>query len=86
MQWPSEAGEQVAATFDTGAGPGASAVHDGPWAIFRLLDASEVTAQSETRFVVGISAGGNNARLLLDATSIRNPFVKPALASFRCGA
>ena len=85
VQWPSEAGEQVVATFDTGAGPGASAVYDGPWAIFRLLDASGLTAQSETRFSVAISAGGNDARLLLDASSIRNPFVAPSLARFRCG-
>jgi type VI secretion system protein ImpL len=60
-------------------------VYEGPWAIFRLLDASGLTAQSETRFSVAISAGGNNARLLLDASSIRNPFVAPSLARFRCG-
>jgi type VI secretion system protein ImpL len=85
VRWPSEAGDQVAVTFDTGAGAGASAVYDGPWAIFRLLDASSLTAQSETRFGIAISAGGNSARLLLDATSIRNPFVDPSLARFRCG-
>jgi type VI secretion system protein ImpL len=85
VRWPSEAAEQVVATFDTGAGPGASAVYDGPWAIFRFLEASGITPQTDTRFVVTVSAGGNSARLLLDAASIRNPFANPSLSRFRCG-
>jgi type VI secretion system protein ImpL len=85
LKWPGEAAEQVVATFDTGDGPGASVVFDGPWAIFRLLDASAVEPQSETRFMVGIQAGGSTARLRLDAASIRNPFGSPTLSRFRCG-
>jgi len=85
VRWPSEAAEQIVATFDTGAGPGASTVHDGPWAIFRFLEASGITPQTDTRFVVTVSAGGNTARLLLDAASIRNPFGNPVLSRFRCG-
>ncbi len=84
VRWPSEA-EQVVATFDTGAGPGASVVHDGPWAVFRFLEASGITPQTETRFVVTVSADGNTARLLLDAASIRNPFAGAPLSRFRCG-
>jgi len=86
LRWPSPAGEPVVVTFDTGAGPGPSAVHEGPWALFRLLDAGGVTAESETRFRVGVSAGGANARLVLDAASIRNPFARPLLSRFRCGS
>jgi len=86
VKWPSEAGQQVAVTFETGSGPGASVVYDGPWAFFRLLDAAAVSGQSDTRFLLNISAGGHNARLRLDAASIRNPFAQPALARFRCGS
>jgi type VI secretion system protein ImpL len=85
LKWPGEAAEQVVATFETGDGPGASVVFDGPWALFRLLDASAVEPQSETRFMVGIQAGGSTARLRLDAASIRNPFGSPTLSRFRCG-
>jgi type VI secretion system protein ImpL len=86
MRWPDEAGGQVAVTFETGTGPGDNAVYDGPWGIFRLLESSSLTAESDTRFLVGISAGASNARLRLDASSIRNPFARPALARFRCGS
>ena len=85
ITWPGEGADQVVATFDTGTGPGASAVYDGPWAIFRLIDASALTPQSETRFVANVSAGGNTARLVLDAASIRNPFASPSVSRFRCG-
>jgi len=85
IAWPSEAAEQVVASFDTGAGPAASVVFDGPWAIFRLLDAATVTAQNDVRFRVALGAGNHTARLALDATSIRNPFGNPAVARFRCG-
>jgi type VI secretion system protein ImpL len=85
LKWPSEAAEQVVATFETGDGPGASVVFEGPWAIFRLIDASNLQSQTETRFVLGIQAGGATARLRLDAASIRNPFGNPALSRFRCG-
>jgi type VI secretion system protein ImpL len=85
MKWPSEAVEQVVATFETGDGPGASVVFDGPWAMFRLLDASALQPQSETRFALGIEAGGHAARLRLDAASIRNPFGGSTMPRFRCG-
>ena len=85
VRWPSEAADQVAVTFASGAGPGASTVHEGPWAIFRFIDAAAPSPQSETKFTLTVSAGGSTARLLLEASSIRNPFVRPSLARFRCG-
>ena len=85
VRWPSEAADAVVVTFASGAGPGASAVHEGPWAIFRFIDAAAPSPQSETKFTLTVSAGGSTARLLLEASSIRNPFARPALARFRCG-
>ena len=85
LKWPSDGASQIAVTFDTGSGPGDSAVFDGPWALFRMLDASSVQAQGDVRFVVTITAGAHTSRLRLDASSIRNPFAGPTLTRFRCG-
>jgi type VI secretion system protein ImpL len=85
LKWPTDAAQPVVATFDTGAGPGDSLVFEGPWAIFRLLDAASLTAASEVRHRVRLGAGGHSAELMLEASSIRNPFSNPAIARFRCG-
>jgi type VI secretion system protein ImpL len=85
LKWPSDAAQQVVATFDTGAGPGASLVFDGPWAIFRMLDAAGLTSATEVRHRVSLGAGGHSAQLMLEATSIRNPFRNSGIARFRCG-
>ena len=85
VKWPGEAGEQVVVTFDTGSGPGPSKAYEGPWAVFRFIDDSAPTPKTDTRFQLTVSAGGQTARLLLDASSIRNPFADPLLAKFRCG-
>jgi len=84
-KWPSDANEQLVVTFDTGAGPGPSKVYDGPWSVFRFIDDAALAPQTDTRFQLTITAGGQTARLLLDASSIRNPFADPLLAKFRCG-
>jgi type VI secretion system protein ImpL len=60
-------------------------VFEGPWAFFRLVDAAAIAPQSEVRFLLNIRAGGRNARLQIDASSIRNPFGGSALSRFRCG-
>jgi type VI secretion system protein ImpL len=85
VKWPGAASEQVAVTFDAGAGPGPVKVYEGPWALFRFIDDSSPAPQTDTRFRLTVSAGGQTARLLLDASSIRNPFADPLLAKFRCG-
>jgi type VI secretion system protein ImpL len=84
VKWPAQAAEQVVVTFDTGSGPGASATYDGPWALFRFIDAASPTAQTDVRFQLNVNGGGAAARLLLDAGSVRNPFATPLLTRFRC--
>ncbi|HSN71740.1 MAG TPA: type VI secretion system membrane subunit TssM, partial [Steroidobacteraceae bacterium] len=85
VTWPAEGMQQVAASFEAGGGPPANLVFEGPWALFRFIDAARATPVSETRFRLTVTAGGHTARLDLDANSIRNPFGDPTLSRFRCG-
>jgi type VI secretion system protein ImpL len=84
VKWPAQAAEQVVVTFDSGSGPGASETYEGPWALFRFIDATNPTPQTDVRFQLNVNGGGSAARLLLDAGSVRNPFAAPLLARFRC--
>jgi type VI secretion system protein ImpL len=85
LKWPMPAADQVIVTFDFGTGPGSNQVYDGPWALFRFIDAAAMAPLTDVRFQLNLTGGGANARLLLDAGSVRNPFAKPLLSRFRCG-
>ena len=52
--------------------------------MFRFIDATNPTPQTDVRFQLNVNGGGSAARLLLDAGSVRNPFAAPLLARFRC--
>lgn len=84
MTWPGGAVGQAAIVFEAGAGSSPSLVRQGPWAWFRLLDQAQVKRASDTRLDVTMAAGGRSMQLVLDAASIRNPFVRDELAGFRC--
>jgi type VI secretion system protein ImpL len=71
--------------FEQSGGGGPNHTYQGPWALFHLLDDASVQPQSDVRYLVTLSAGGHLARLTLEATSVRNPFARNELRSFRCG-
>jgi type VI secretion system protein ImpL len=81
--WPGNGAGRAAITFDV-AGQPAIAAFQGPWAMFRALDQAKTQPQSDTRFSVTFNQAGHSARVLLEATSIRNPFARNVLQSFRC--
>jgi type VI secretion system protein ImpL len=81
--WPGNGAGHASITFDAGGAPGIAA-YQGPWAWFRALDAAKVQPQSDTRFLVGFAQSGHAARVIIDATSIRNPFTRNLLQSFHC--
>jgi type VI secretion system protein ImpL len=85
LVWPGGGVGQVAVVFEERGGPGANAVKQGPWALFRALDQAQVRRDSDTRLAVTFAAGSHSMRVVLDAASIRNPFAQNALAGFRCG-
>ncbi|HEY0686692.1 MAG TPA: type VI secretion system membrane subunit TssM [Steroidobacter sp.] len=84
MTWPGGAVGQTAVVFEAAGGSGPSLVRQGPWAWFRVLDQAQIKRVSDTRFNVTLAAGGRSMQLVLDAASIRNPFVRDELAGFRC--
>jgi type VI secretion system protein ImpL len=83
--WPGPAPGVAAISFEDRAGGRANLPFEGPWAWFRLLDASGVQAESDVRYRANFQAGGREARVIIEATSIRNPFAKTDLRQFRCG-
>ncbi len=85
MSWPGGPVGQVVASFELHSGAHPQLAFQGPWALFRLLDQATVQPQSPTHFLVIVHVSGKQARLLLEAASIRNPFARPELTSFRCG-
>ena len=85
LVWPGGGVGQTAVVFEERGGAGANVVKQGPWALFRALDQAQVQRSSDTRLAVTFAAGSHSMRVMLDAASIRNPFVQNELAGFRCG-
>lgn len=58
---------------------------DGPWALFRLLDAATIrrtNVSDRTRIIFNVS--GRIANFSLQTGSVLNPFALPALSKFSC--
>jgi type VI secretion system protein ImpL len=86
IAWPGPAPGQATVLFEESGGGGPNHAYQGPWALFHLLDDASVQPQTDVRYVVTLSAGGRLARLILEATSVRNPFSRNELRAFRCGS
>jgi len=84
LTWPGGSVGQASFAFEERAGGGPSVVKQGPWAWFRTLDQAQVRKDSDTRLQVTFTAGTHSMRVVMEAASIRNPFVSNELAGFRC--
>jgi type VI secretion system protein ImpL len=84
MTWPGGAVGQAAIVFEESGGAGPNIVKQGPWAWFRLIDLAQTKRVSDTRLELTFSAGGHEMHAILDAASVRNPFVRNEIAGFRC--
>ena len=85
MTWPGPAPGAAAVTFEDKSGAHPNLTFQGPWAWFRLLDAARFHADTDVRFSAVFQGGGHEGSVLVEASSIRNPFLKPAVRQFRCG-
>jgi type VI secretion system protein ImpL len=84
MTWPGGAVGQASATFQQRSGAHPQSAFQGPWALFRLLDQASMVPQSDTRLSVTFKLGGSQARVILEAASIRNPLVRQEVTHFHC--
>ena len=84
LVWPGGSVGQAAIAFEERGGSGPSDVKQGPWAWFRELDQAQVQKESDTRLRITFTAGQRSMRAVLDAASIRNPYVSHELTGFRC--
>jgi type VI secretion system protein ImpL len=83
--WPGPKPGVAAATFEGRSGPGANLAFNGTWAWFRLLNAGEVTRESDVRHVARFASTGTQARVRIEASTIRNPWATREWQQFRCG-
>jgi type VI secretion system protein ImpL len=84
LTWPGPAPGQASVLFEETNGTGPNRAYKGPWAFFHLLEDASVQPQSDVRYAVTVSAGARSARVMLEASSVRNPFGHNELRGFRC--
>ena len=82
--WPGPAPGVAAFTFEDRGGERPNSSFQGPWAWFRLLDAGKLQSTSDVKYTLDLSGGGHEAKVTIEALSVRNPFLKNDLRQFRC--
>ena len=82
--WPGPNPGSAAASFEDRSGGHPNMSFQGPWALFRLLDAGHLQSTTDVRFTMNFDMGGHIAQFALEADSIRNPFGQRQLRAFRC--
>lgn len=89
VSWPGTRGSnQVRIQYSVqGSTETVSKVFEGPWALFRALDAAQISpGATPERLQASFGAAGAQARFEVNAMGVRNPFRLPELQSFRCPA
>ena len=82
VSWPST---RVASQIKLSAAGGATQLFEGPWAMFRLLNAFEVQASPQPeRFTVVLNLDGKRARMEVISSSAINPLRMREMQAFRC--
>jgi type VI secretion system protein ImpL len=85
LRWPGQT-PGASVTFEDRASGRPNIVFAGPWAWFRLLDASQFRQESDLRYEVTFEKGGYTSLVRIDASSVFNPFGQRDLQQFRCEA
>lgn len=86
MKWPGpQPGNVTIAAYDTAGALISSFDYQGDWALFRALQAAHLQKQSDLRFLASFNFGGRMAKVTLQASNLRNPFLDTEVQHFRCG-
>jgi type VI secretion system protein ImpL len=87
MNWPGpQPGHVVITALDAAGKPLPTLDYQGEWAWFRALQAAHLTRRSDLQFVANFSFGTQQASVLIQASSLNNPFLDTAVQHFRCGS
>lgn len=87
MKWPGPSPGHVSIVAFDAAGERLGGVDfQGDWALFRALQAGQLQAESDLRYVARFDIGGHQAEIALQARNLRHPFLDADLARFRCSA
>ena len=86
LSWPSMSPtSQIKLVMIVGGKPSANPlIFDGPWALFRFVDAGKVEGGTPERQSVSYLEGDKHVFFELRSGSVRNPMRLPELAQFRC--
>ena len=84
--WPGPAPGAASIMFEDSSGAHPYQTFQGPWAWFRLLDAASMRVDSDVRFTASFQAGGHQGAVIIEPTSIRNPYQVSVVRHFRCGS
>ncbi len=86
LNWPSlSPTSQIKLTLTIDGKPAANPlIFDGPWALFRFVDAAKVEGGTAEREAVSYLENGKHVYFELRSGSVRNPMRLPELAQFRC--
>jgi type VI secretion system protein ImpL len=86
LSWPSlSPTSQIKLILVIGGKPSTTPlIFDGPWALFRFVDAGKVEGGTPERQGVSYEEGGKRVYFELRSGSVRNPMRLPELAQFRC--
>jgi type VI secretion system protein ImpL len=86
MKWPGpQPGSVTIAAYDTAGSLISSFDYQGDWAFFRALQAANLQKQSDLRFLASFNFGGHVAKVTVQASNLRNPFLNTEVQHFRCG-
>ncbi|MET0331158.1 MAG: type VI secretion system membrane subunit TssM [Dyella sp.] len=87
MNWPGpQPGHVVITALDAAGKPLKTLDYQGEWAWFRALQAAHLTRRSDLQFVASFSFGAQQASVLIQASSLNNPFLDTTVQRFRCGS
>ncbi|MGH8762690.1 MAG: type VI secretion IcmF C-terminal domain-containing protein, partial [Nitrosospira sp.] len=87
LQWPGPRGtSQVRLQISPTAASAASGqLFEGPWALFRMLDETQIAPTSQPeKFIVTFNVNGRKTRFEVITSSVQNPFRLNELKQFNC--
>jgi len=85
MKWPGpQPGHMTISAWDKSGRALPSLTYQGDWAFFRALQAASVQRQGDLRYLASFRFAGAIATLIIQPSSLKNPFGDTGIQRFRC--